>query len=106
MSISVLFLGEIVGRPGIQCVKEALRQLRTEKSIDLVIANAEGATGGFGIGRAHSMQLLKLGIDVITGGEKIYYKKDMVEFIAKKTPPASSGLQTIHSRILEEVFAF
>nr|WP_321305235.1 TIGR00282 family metallophosphoesterase [uncultured Sphaerochaeta sp.] len=83
MSIRVLFLGEIVGRPGIQCVKEALRPLRSEKSIDLVIANAEGATGGFGIGRAHSMQLLKLGIDVITGGEKIYYKKDMVEFIAK-----------------------
>ncbi|MGH0052444.1 MAG: TIGR00282 family metallophosphoesterase [Sphaerochaetaceae bacterium] len=83
MSIRVLFLGEIVGRPGIQSVKEALRPLRQERSIDLVIANAEGATGGFGIGRAHSMQLLKLGIDIITGGEKIYYKKDMVEFIAK-----------------------
>lgn len=72
-----------MGRPGIQCIKDALRPLKTERSIDLVIANGEGATGGFGIGRAHSMQLLKLGIDIITGGEKIYYKKDMVEFIAK-----------------------
>ncbi|MFA6731409.1 MAG: TIGR00282 family metallophosphoesterase [Sphaerochaeta sp.] len=83
MSIRVLFLGEIVGRPGIQTVKETLKTLRQEKQIDLVIANGEGATNGFGLGRAHSMQLLKLGIDVLTGGEKIYYKMDMVEFIAK-----------------------
>ncbi len=83
MSIRVLFLGEIVGKPGIQTIKSALKNLREEKQIDLVIANGEGATGGFGLGRAHSMQLLKLGIDVLTGGEKIYYKMDMVEFIAK-----------------------
>lgn len=83
MSIRVLFLGEIVGRPGIQTVKSALKGVRENQNIDLVIANGEGATGGFGLGRAHSMQLLKLGIDILTGGEKIYYKKDMVEFIAK-----------------------
>jgi len=74
MSIRVLFLGEIVGKPGIQTIKSALKTLRDEKQIDLVIANGEGATGGFGLGRAHSMQLLKLGVDVLTGGEKIYYK--------------------------------
>jgi metallophosphoesterase (TIGR00282 family) len=85
MSMKVLFLGEIVGRPGIACVKQALKPLRAERGIDLVIANAEGATGGFGLGKAHSMQLLKLGIDLITGGEKIYYKLDMVEFIAKNS---------------------
>ncbi len=81
MSIKVLFLGEIVGKPGITCVKEALRSLKQERSIDLVIANAEGATGGFGIGKGHSMQLLKQGIDILTGGEKLYYKLDMVDFI-------------------------
>ncbi len=83
MSIRVLFLGEIVGKPGIQAVKEGLKTVRESKQIDLVIANGEGATNGFGLGQAHSMQLLKLGIDLLTGGEKIYYKKDMVEFIAK-----------------------
>lgn len=83
MSIRVLFLGEIVGKPGIATVKHALRKLREDRKIDLVIANGEGATGGFGLGRAHSMQLFKLGIDILTGGEKIYYKKDMVEFIGK-----------------------
>jgi len=83
MSIRVLFLGEIVGKPGIHTVKSALKKLREEKQIDLVIANGEGATGGFGLGRAHSMQLLKLGIDLLTGGEKIYYKMDMVDFLPK-----------------------
>ncbi len=83
MSIKVLFLGEIVGKGGIACIKHALKPLRQERSIDLVIANGEGATGGFGLGKAHSMQLLKLGIDIITGGEKLYYKLDMVEFIAQ-----------------------
>lgn len=76
-------MGEIVGRPGIKTVKEALRPLRRERQIDLVIANGEGATSGFGLGKAHSMQLLKLGIDVITGGEKLYYKLDMVDFLNK-----------------------
>ncbi|MFA6844471.1 MAG: TIGR00282 family metallophosphoesterase [Sphaerochaetaceae bacterium] len=78
----VLFLGEIVGKPGIQTVK-SLRKLREDKKIDLVIANGEGATNGFGLGKAHAIQLSKLGIDVITGGEKIYFKLDMVEFISK-----------------------
>ncbi|HOE88444.1 MAG TPA: TIGR00282 family metallophosphoesterase [Sphaerochaeta sp.] len=83
MSIRVLFLGEIVGKAGVQAVRQNLRTLREEQAIDLVIANGEGATGGFGLGKAHSMQLLKSGIDVLTGGEKIYYKLDMVEFIDK-----------------------
>lgn len=64
-------------------MKQTLKTVRLEREIDLVIANGEGATSGFGLGRAHSMQLLKLGVDILTGGEKIYYKLDMVEFIAK-----------------------
>ena len=83
MSTRILFLGEIVGKPGIQTIKSALKTLRTEKQIDLVVANGEGTTNGFGIGRAHAIQLQKLGIDILTGGEKIYYKLDMVDFISK-----------------------
>lgn len=83
MSTRILFLGEIVGKPGIQTIKSALKNLRVEKQVDLVVANGEGTTNGFGIGRAHAIQLQKLGIDIITGGEKIYYKLDMVDFISK-----------------------
>ena len=85
MSIRDLFLGEIVGKAGVKAVRQNLRTLREEQAIDLVIANGEGATGGFGLGKAHSMQLLKSGIDVLTGGEKIYYKLDIVEFNDKRS---------------------
>ena len=79
----VLFLGEIVGKSGVWCVKELLPKIRKERAIDFVIADGEGATGGFGIGKNHAVYLHKLGIDVITTGECSYYKKDIVEHFAK-----------------------
>jgi hypothetical protein len=83
MNIRILFLGEIVGRPGIRAIRDGLKPLKKELSIDFVVANGEGATNGFGIGKNHALQLLKSGIDIITTGEKTYFKKDMVEHIAK-----------------------
>ena len=81
----VLFIGEIVGKAGIYCIKKALSKIKDEYEIDFVIANGEGATGGFGIGKNHSIYLHKLGVDVLTAGECIYYKLDMVTHI-KKAP--------------------
>lgn len=99
MGIRVLYIGEIVGKAGVFCIKQALKPLKEEKQIDFVIANGEGTTGGFGIGKNHSIYLHKLGIDVITAGEKVYFKKDMVPHIAKAPyilrpanyPPANPG---------------
>ncbi len=76
-------MGEIVGKAGVFCVKSMLNDLRSEKKIDFVIANGEGTTGGFGLGKNHSIYLHKLGIDCITGGEKLYFKRDMVSHIRK-----------------------
>ena len=81
--VKILFLGEITGRPGIAALKNGLSSLKTEYSIDYTVANGEGMTNGFGIGKAHALQLGKLGVDTITGAEKLFYKLDMVEFIAK-----------------------
>ena len=78
----ILFIGDIVGKAGVFCVKSSLPAIRKERGIDFVIANADGATGGFGLGRNHSIYLRKLGIDVLTGGECIYYKRDMVGHIS------------------------
>ena len=78
----VLFLGEIVGSSGVFCVKQLLTTVKREKEIDFVIAGGDGATGGYGLGKKHSAYLHKLGIDVLTGGECIYYKRDMVPHIA------------------------
>lgn len=79
----VLFLGEIVGKSGVFTVKNVLPGLVEEKGVDFVVANANGATGGFGMGKNHSITLRKRGIDVMTSGECVYYKKDMVTHIAK-----------------------
>ncbi len=83
MGIRILFIGEIVGKAGVFCIKSLLPRLKAERSVDFVIANGDGVTGGFGIGKNHSIYLHKLGIDVITSGECIYYKKDMVPHIEK-----------------------
>jgi hypothetical protein len=82
-SIRILFIGEIVGKSGVWVVKELLPRIREERRIDFVIADAEGATGGFGIGKNHAVYLHKLGIDALTTGECSYYKKDIVEHFNK-----------------------
>ena len=81
--VRFLFLGEITGRPGITAVKNGLPALKDKHEIDYVIANAEGATNGFGLGPAHSVQLSKLGVNLLTGGEKLFFKADFPEFIQK-----------------------
>lgn len=80
----ILFLGEIVGRCGIGVIKKALKDYRRDNGVDLVIANGEGATGGFGLGFQNAVSLQHMGIDILTMGEKSFYKLDMVEGIAKR----------------------
>lgn len=77
--MNVLYIAEIVGKSGIQCVKKLLPVIKAKENIDFVIANADGVTNGSGIGKNHAGYLHKLGISVITGGDYIYYKKDLVE---------------------------
>lgn len=99
MSIRLFYIGEIVGKAGVYCVKNGLPDIKEQYGIDFVVANGEGATGGYGIGKNHSIYLRKLGVDVITSGEKGYYKKDMVPHIAKASyilrpanyPPQNPG---------------
>ena len=79
----ILFIGEIVGSAGIYCVKALLPGLQRELGIDLTIAAAEGATGGFGIGKGHAVYLHKLGVDVITAGDFAYFKRDAVSYFGQ-----------------------
>lgn len=77
----ILYIAEIVGKPGLHCLKTTLSTFRKERGVDFVIANGDSATGGFGLGKNHSIQLRKLGVDVITGGDQLFFKKDMAEHI-------------------------
>ncbi len=79
----VLYIGEIVGKSGVFTVKKVLPRLRVDERIDFVIANADSATGGAGLGKQHAAYLHKLGVDCITTGECVYYKRDIVDFLPK-----------------------
>src|SRR5689334_19754616 len=79
MSLRVLVLGDIVGRPGRQIVHQRLPQIVREKKIDFVIANAENIAGGSGITANLFNKLRSYGVDVVTLGDHIYKKIDIVQ---------------------------
>lgn len=75
-----LFIGDIFGRPGRTIVKDKLAGLVREKSIDLVIANGENAAAGFGITPALAEELFDLHIDVITTGNHVWDKRELIDY--------------------------
>ena len=77
----ILFIGDIVGRPGRDLVKRGLPGLVDHHSIDVVIANAENAAAGFGITREIGDQLLDWGVDVMTSGNHVWDKKEALDYI-------------------------
>jgi metallophosphoesterase (TIGR00282 family) len=102
----ILFIGDIVGRPGRALVRQALRPLVEYHSIDLVVANAENAAAGFGITREIGDQLLDWGIDVMTSGNHIWDKKEALDYIGAEPrllrpanyPPGTPGNGTYLAR--------
>jgi metallophosphoesterase (TIGR00282 family) len=77
----LLFIGDIVGKPGRELVKRGLAALTDYHQIDLVIANAENAAAGFGITREIGDQLLDGGVDVMTSGNHIWDKREAIDYI-------------------------
>lgn len=69
------FIGDIVGRPGRKMVQQYLKSAKQEFGIDLVIANAENASHGFGLTVKNHQELLNTGVDVFTGGNHTFDKK-------------------------------
>jgi metallophosphoesterase (TIGR00282 family) len=79
--MNILFIGDIVGKPGRQSIGIILPRLKQECEIDFVIANGENAAGGFGITAGVMRELKELGIDMVTGGNHIWDNKDIYNFI-------------------------
>jgi metallophosphoesterase (TIGR00282 family) len=80
--MKILFIGDIVGQPGRRIVKESLPDLVEEFSPDLILANGENAAGGFGITPPLVEELLDLGIAVLTSGNHIWDKKELLPYFA------------------------
>ncbi len=72
----VLFLGDVVGSPGRRAVREFLAGISSRRDLDLVIANCENAAGGTGITESAVRELLGCGVDVLTGGNHIWDKRE------------------------------
>ena len=81
MPVKLLFIGDIIGKPGRQVISRELHRLVDRYMVDLVIANGENAAGGFGITEDTANELYKCGIDVLTSGNHIWDKKDSLSFI-------------------------
>jgi metallophosphoesterase (TIGR00282 family) len=78
--LRILFIGDIFGRPGRNIVKERLPSLVKDHRIDLTIANGENSAAGFGITPQIAEELFELGIDVLTSGNHIWDKREIVDF--------------------------
>ncbi len=79
----VLFIGDIVGRPGRRVCAAQVPALRKHYGVDLVVANAENAAGGFGLTGAVAEELLGYGIDCLTTGNHVFAQKDFEQFLAE-----------------------
>lgn len=77
----ILFIGDIIGRPGRDVVGNELPGLRTTLAIDFVIGNGENAAGGFGLTRKVANELFATGVDVITTGNHWADQKEILSFI-------------------------
>jgi metallophosphoesterase (TIGR00282 family) len=97
--MNILFVGDVIGRPGRELVRKGLRGLIERHDADLVIANAENSANGFGVTKEIGDTLLEWGVDVMTSGNHIWDKKEAIEYIAAEPrllrpanfPPGAPG---------------
>jgi metallophosphoesterase (TIGR00282 family) len=78
--IHLLFIGDIVGRPGRDLVRRGLAAIVSHHQIDLVIANVENAAAGFGVTPDIAEELLECGVEVMTGGNHTWDKKEILPY--------------------------
>lgn len=82
--MKILFIGDVVGRPGRELLRKGLRGLVAHHGADLVIANVENAAAGFGITKDIGDAILEYGVDVMTSGNHIWDKKEVLDYIASE----------------------
>lgn len=84
MPVKVLFIADIVGKPGRQAVSQELHRLVDSRKVDLVIANGENVAGGFGVTEDTAKELFGCGVHLITSGNHVWDKKESLEYINRE----------------------
>ena len=82
----ILMIGDVIGKPGRQAVKNLVPALRREHGIDMVIANGENTAGGFGLTLDTAYELLENGVDVLTSGNHIWDQKEIIPHMDEGIP--------------------
>ncbi|KWT90930.1 TIGR00282 family metallophosphoesterase [Candidatus Magnetominusculus xianensis] len=82
--MNVLFIGDVIGRPGRVLVRHFLPHLVEKEEIAFIIANGENSAGGFGITEKTAGELFDCGVHVITTGNHVWDKKEAVSYVAKE----------------------
>jgi metallophosphoesterase (TIGR00282 family) len=97
----ILFIGDIVGTPGVNMVRRAVPLLLVRERLDLVVANAENAAGGSGLTARLYRRLREAGVDLVTLGDHIYKKAEIIPLLEKDDhlckpanfPPEAPGFE-------------
>lgn len=79
--MKILVMGDVIGKPGREAVKEILPRLRDEYGITLAIANGENAAGGIGLTPGTAQELFDSGIDVITTGNHVWAHHEVIPYL-------------------------
>lgn len=79
--MKVIFLGDIIGKPGRNALARKLDILIRENEADIVIANGENAAGGIGISPGTCDSLFEMGVDMVTSGNHIFKKKEIIDYL-------------------------
>lgn len=97
--IRILYLGDVVGKPGRQAVRSLLPGLIHRQKLDFVVVNCENVAGGAGVDPGSCRELLDAGVDILTSGNHVWRRKEIVEYIEQEPrllrpanfPPGTPG---------------
>ena len=83
--MKLLFVGDVIGRPGRRIVQHCLQDLVSAEEAELVVLNCENSAAGFGVTPEIANSLLDLGVDVLTSGNHIWDKKQIFDYFAQQS---------------------
>ncbi len=84
--MNILFVGDIFGSAGRRIVREHIGHVRESHHVDLTIINVENAAGGFGVTPALAEEIFELGADVLTTGNHVWDKKELIDYLNSAAP--------------------
>jgi len=98
--VRILFVGDVIGRPGRRALARILPRIVREHDVEFTVANGENVASGIGITESTASELLESGVNLITGGNHIWDKRDSVAFVSScdrlvrpaNYPPGTPGI--------------